>query len=70
MAQHEAFALQHGIKIQTLASWIQTVRHDRGDYQNEAVWRNLRMRKTTTISRPQKKGFSGGISGGHARQHL
>ena len=33
----QAFALQHGIKIQTFASWIQKQRRDRGDYQNESV---------------------------------
>lgn len=40
-----AFALHHGIKIQTFASWIQKRRRKRGDYQNEAVCRKLRMRK-------------------------
>jgi hypothetical protein len=40
-----AFALHHGIKIQTFASWIQKRRHKRGDYQNEEVCRKLRMRK-------------------------
>ena len=50
----QAFALQHGIKIQTFASWIQKRRHARGDYQNETVCRKLRMRKYTTPSLPQK----------------
>jgi hypothetical protein len=40
----QAFALQHGIKIQTFASWIQKRRRDCGDYQNESVCRKLRMR--------------------------
>lgn len=40
-----AFALHHGIKIQTFASWIQKRRRKRGDYQNEALCRKLRMRK-------------------------
>jgi hypothetical protein len=39
------FALHHGIKIQTFASWIQKRRRARGDYQNEAVCRKLRMHK-------------------------
>jgi hypothetical protein len=38
----QAFALQHGIKIQTFASWIQKRRHARGDYQKEAVCHKLR----------------------------
>jgi hypothetical protein len=38
----QAFALQHGIKIQTFASWIQKRRRVRGDYQNEALCRKLR----------------------------
>lgn len=50
----QAFALQHGIKIQTFASWIQKRRRDRGDYQNESVCRKLRMRKNTTPMRSQK----------------
>ena len=33
----QAFALQHGIKIQTFASWIQKRRHARGDYLKESV---------------------------------
>jgi hypothetical protein len=41
----QAFALHHGIKIQTFASWMQKRRRVRGDYQNEAVCRKLRMRK-------------------------
>ena len=40
----QAFALQHGIKIQTFASWIQKRRHARGDYQKESVCQKLRMR--------------------------
>jgi hypothetical protein len=36
-----AFALHHGIKIETFASWIQKRRRKRGDYQNEAVCRKL-----------------------------
>jgi len=41
----QAFALHHGIKIQTFASWIQKRRRARGDDQNEAMCRKLRMRK-------------------------
>jgi len=40
----QAFALHHGIKIQTFASWIQKRRHARGDYKNEALRRKLRVR--------------------------
>lgn len=50
----QAFALQHGIKIQTFASWIQKRRHARGDYQSQAVCRKLRMRKNTTYPSTQK----------------
>ncbi|NJM37414.1 MAG: hypothetical protein HC845_05860 [Akkermansiaceae bacterium] len=53
-----AFALAQGIKIQTFASWIQKRRRARGDYQNEALCRKLRMRKDRSvhskkIARPQ-----------------
>ena len=48
-----AFALHHGIKIQTFASWIQKRRRARGDYQNEALCRNLRMRKDPAQTRPK-----------------
>jgi hypothetical protein len=41
----QAFALHHGIKVQTFASWIQKRRRVRGDYQNEALCHKLRMRK-------------------------
>lgn len=44
----QAFALHHGIKIQTFASWIQKRRHTRGDYKNESLCRKLRMRKEPT----------------------
>jgi hypothetical protein len=50
----QAFALQHGIKFQTFASWIQKRRHARSDYQNETECRKLRMRKNTTSTLPQK----------------
>lgn len=40
----QAFAIHHGIKVQTFASWIQKRRRSRGDYENEAVCRKLRMR--------------------------
>jgi hypothetical protein len=54
----QAFALHHGIKIQTFASWMQK-RRRRGDYQNEALCRKLRMRKdpllvgSKKVARPQ-----------------
>jgi hypothetical protein len=50
-----AFALAHGIKIQTFASWIQKRRRARGDYQNEAMCRKLRMRKDESPTRLRKK---------------
>ena len=49
-----AFAQRHGIKIQTFASWIQKRRRARGDYQNEAMCRKLRMRKEPPATRPKK----------------
>lgn len=39
----QAFAIDHGIKVQTFASWIQKRRRKRGDYQDEAMRRKLRM---------------------------
>lgn len=39
------FAQQHGIHVQTFASWIQKRRRARGDYKNEQTRRKLRMRK-------------------------
>ena len=50
----QAFALHHGLKIQTFASWIQKRRRGRGDYQNEAVCRKLRMRKDPPVTCPIK----------------
>lgn len=50
----QAFALHHGLKIQTFASWIQKRRRARGDYQNETVCRKLRMRKDTAQTRQNK----------------
>ena len=55
----QAFALHHGIKIQTFASWMQKRRRRRGDYQNESLCRKLRMRKDPPqvglkkVARPQ-----------------
>lgn len=49
-----AFALAHGIKIQTFASWIQKRWRARGDYQNEALCRELRMRKDPPSVCPPK----------------
>ncbi len=55
----QAFALLHGINIQTFASWIQKRRRARGDYHNEAVCSKLRMRKNPSpldskkVVRPQ-----------------
>lgn len=45
-----AFALAHGIKIQTFASWIQKRRRARGDYQNDTICQKLRMRKNPALS--------------------
>lgn len=39
----QAFAIHHGLKVQTFASWIQKRRRKRGDYHDEAVRRKLRM---------------------------
>lgn len=50
----QAFAQHHGIKIQTFASWMQKRRRMRGDYQNEAVCRKLRMRKDSPAPRQKK----------------
>ena len=38
-----AFALEHGVKQQTFASWIQKRRRARGDYDNEEIRKKLRM---------------------------
>ena len=40
-----AFALEHGVKQQTFASWVQKRRRSRGDYDNENIRRKLRMGK-------------------------
>ncbi len=53
----QAFAIHHGIKVQTFASWIQKRRKSRGDYKNEAACRKLRMPgkrkyRTSQIKRP------------------
>jgi hypothetical protein len=48
----QGFALQHGIKIQTFASWIQKRRLARGDYQKESVRQKLRMRKSCPATDP------------------
>lgn len=42
----KGFAEQHGIHVQTFASWIQKRRRARGDYKNEETRRKLRMGKT------------------------
>ncbi len=39
----QAFAIHHGIKVQTFASWRQKRRRRRGDYQDEVMRRRLRM---------------------------
>lgn len=51
----QAFALQHGIKIQTFANWMQKRRRARGDYKNEAICRKLRMRKDPPSNSPRPK---------------
>jgi hypothetical protein len=43
----QAFAIHHGIKVQTFASWMQKRRHSRGDYDDEQIRQKLRMRSTT-----------------------
>ena len=44
-----SFAKQHGIHVQTFASWIQKRRRSRGDYEREEVRRELRMSKKPTL---------------------
>ena len=39
----QSFAIHHGIRVQTFASWIQKRRRSRGDYENEATRQRLRM---------------------------
>jgi hypothetical protein len=39
----QSFAIHHGIKVQTFASWIQKRRRSRGDYEDEATRQRLRM---------------------------
>ena len=46
----KGFAEQHGIHVQTFASWIQKRRRARGDYENEETRRKLRMGKKKRIS--------------------
>ena len=41
----QAFAEQHGVHVQTFASWIQKRRRARGDYDHADTRRKLRMRK-------------------------
>ena len=41
----KGFAEEHGIHVQTFASWIQKRRRARGDYENEEMRRKLRMGK-------------------------
>jgi hypothetical protein len=43
----QAFAIHHGIKVQTFASWIQKRRRSRGDYDDEQICTTLRMRSKT-----------------------
>ena len=38
-----AFAKEHGVKPSTFATWVQKRRRFRGDYQDEAIRRKLRM---------------------------
>src|SRR5690554_5388165 len=39
----QAFAIHHGIKVPTFASWIQKRRRKRGDYDDEAKRRKLHL---------------------------
>jgi len=39
----QAFAIHHGIKVQTFASWLQKRRRNRGDYDDEGTRQRLRM---------------------------
>lgn len=58
-----AFALHHGIKIQTFASWIQKRRRVRGDYQNEAGCRKFRMFNYPTTMSIKKNSLCNNIAG-------
>lgn len=53
----KAFAEQHGIHVQTFASWIQKRRRARGDYENEETRRKLRMgeKKRSSAKNPLPK---------------
>lgn len=59
----QAFAIHHGIKVQTFASWIQKRRRSRGDYEDEATRSKLRMpAKFRTQSNPSKPTSSGTLN--------
>jgi hypothetical protein len=51
----QAFAIHHGIKVQTFASWMQKRRRIRGDYDDEATRHRLRMpAKSKASGQPAK----------------
>lgn len=39
----QAFAIHHGVKVQTFASWIQKRRRERGDYEDDNKCKELRI---------------------------
>jgi hypothetical protein len=51
----QAFALRHGIKVQTFASWMQKRRRQRGDYDDEDKRRELRMTDKTRVAHSRAK---------------
>ena len=48
----QAFAMHHGLKVQTFASWMQKRRRKRGDYDDEGTRQRLRM-PAQSIARSQ-----------------
>jgi len=48
----QAFAIHHGLKVQTFASWMQKRRRKRGDYDDEGTRQRLRM-PAQSIARSQ-----------------
>ena len=51
----QAFAIHHGIKVQTFASWMQKRRRIRGDYDDEATRHRLGMPAKSNARSEQTK---------------
>ena len=49
------FAKHHGIAVTTFASWIQKRRRERGDYEDEAIRKKLRMGTLGSAPKKQKR---------------